>query len=355
MKILLITIILPFTLAALSLEEKVGQLFMVHFVGESANDDAKRLLEEAHVGGFILYDWANKLESLEQIKKLTEGLQSLTDTPLFIAADQEGGPVRRLQFSPDPSNQSVGETGDPHKAYEQAMAISQTLKSCGINFNFAPVADISESQGINPERCYGSDPNQVALFVQEALAGYRKSSIISCLKHFPGHGSVNVDSHEATPVQKKSLEELMKSDLIPFHGGEVIMTAHVIVGCLDLVYPATFSSRVLQDFLRKDLHFEGVIISDSLVMNGATNHLSSLSEATKKAFLAGCDILLFGGQNLQLAGRNEMTVDEILTIYRAFLEAVHTGEITEAQIDESVGRILKLKKKYLLGYDPING
>lgn len=324
----------------LTLEEKVGQLFMVHFVGQELNDNAERLIDEAHVGGFILYNWANTLESPEKVKKLTDDLQKKSPILLFIAVDQEGGPVCRLPFERPASNQ---ESGDPQKAYKQALTIASQLKTCGINFNLGPVADVSRAAGINPARCYSSDEVVVAACVKEALRAYRAEGLIASLKHFPGHGAVLIDSHCGLP----SIDTIDERDLLAFEGADVIMTGHIIVKDIDPLYPTTHSAKVLQGLLREKLHFEGVIISDSLVMKGSLEVFPHLEDSCKAALLAGCDILLFGGQDLQTVGRNELTVDEILSAYFAVIKAVKSGEIPESRIDEAASRVLQLKKKYL--------
>ena len=337
------------TLSALSLEEKVGQLFVVHFKGDTAEGDAKRLIEEAHVGGFIVYNWVNDLSSPEKVKELTSSLQSLSPISLFLSIDQEGGPVRRLQGDSYPYIPSNRESGTAQLAAEQASTIAEMLAYLGFNMNFAPVVDISEKAGINPERCYGKDPLQVVTCANEALKAYHRKKIICTLKHFPGHGSVTSDSHETLPVQSKSLKDLQESDLIPFQAlagqTDCIMTSHVIVKAIDPFHPVTFSPLAL-DYLRKTLHFDGLIIADSLTMGASELSYSSFGESCKAAILAGCDLLIFGEQNLNKAGRREITVDEFIDIHAFIVQSVQSGEIPEERIDQSVARILKVKKDY---------
>lgn len=213
------------SLHALSLEEKVGQLLMVHFQGEVANDEARALIQETKVGGIIYYNWSNGLNSPEQVRALSAGLQKLArenpnPVPLLIATDQEGGRVTRLTngFTPLPANGVLGASGNPDLAQAIAFTIGQELRAVGINMNLAPVIDVN-SNPQNPvigSRSFGSDPNLVALFGQKALQGYRQAQIIATLKHFPGYGDAHVDPHEDLPTISRSIEELQQVELLPF-------------------------------------------------------------------------------------------------------------------------------------------
>ncbi|MFS8563271.1 MAG: hypothetical protein LVR00_02645 [Rhabdochlamydiaceae bacterium] len=203
----------------LSLEEKVGQLLMVHFQGEVANEDARVLIQDMKAGSIIYYNWSNGLTSPEQVKTLSEGLQKLakanqTPIPLLIATDQEGGRVCRLTqgFTVFPGNKALAMTGDPTLAEEAAFVMGRELKAVGVNMNLAPVIDVN----INPQnpvigtRSFGDDPKIVAAFGKKALSGYRRAGIIATLKHFPGHGDTAIDSHEALPVVTKEIGELKR-------------------------------------------------------------------------------------------------------------------------------------------------
>ena len=176
--------------ADLSVEEKVGQILMVHFNGSHANEDARRLIQEVHAGGFVYYNWANELSSSSQVCALSHGLQELTDIPLFIAIDEEGGVVQRLKenFPLFPSNADVGRTKDPEKAESLAIAMGMNLWSLGINVNLAPVVDICGEASVIGERAFSDSPEEVVEFGRRALEGYRKVGIIPVLKHFPGLG-----------------------------------------------------------------------------------------------------------------------------------------------------------------------
>jgi beta-N-acetylhexosaminidase len=344
----------------MTLEEKVGQLLMVHFNGEIANEDSKTLIQKLHVGGIIYYNWANGLNSPDQVLLLSTGLQQLSTQnrltiPLFIAADQEGGRVARLTkgFTNFPGNKALGMSGDLKLAEECAFTMGQEMHAVGVNFNLAPVVDVN-SNPRNPiigTRSFGDTTDIVIPFAKSTLEGYHRSGTITSLKHFPGHGDVEVDSHHDLPILKKTKQELQQVELLPFAKlapiADTIMTAHIMVPSIDPVNCATLSKCIL-DILRKEMGFEGVIISDSLVMEGLLKNCSSVEEGAIRAFNAGCDILLFGGK--QLTGSNlssEMSVSEFERVHQSLINAVKNGLISESRLNESVGRILKLKSKFI--------
>lgn len=352
----------------MSVEEKVGQLLLVHFNGQQVNEDALRLIREAHVGGFIYYTWANGLKNPSQIQKLSSGLQcaALSQTqaiPLFIAIDQEGGVVNRLskEFTSFPGNAALGRTGDPQLAEESAFAMGTELAAVGINMNLAPVVDVN----MNPKnpvigiRSFGDNVDEVIAFGKAALCGYRRASLMTCLKHFPGHGDVVADSHGSLPVVDKTIDELRQVELKPFKyladQSEAIMTAHIMLPQLDHRWCATLSSKILQSLLKEEWRYQGLIISDSLVMQGLLDNtledgqtpLQRIIHATKQAYLAGCDLLLLGGK--QLLGKQdgfELAVEDILAIHRQLVAAVKKGEIPQERIDSSINKILSLKKSH---------
>lgn len=345
----------------MTLEEKIGQLLMVHFNGETANEEAKTLIQKAHVGGFIYYNWANGLNSPEQVLCLSSSLQKLSDQnripiPLFIAVDQEGGLVARLTkgFTIFPGNKALGMTSNYELAEQSAFAIGQELNAVGVNFNLSPVVDVN----CNPRnpvigiRSFGSSTDIVIPFAKNAIQGYHRAGIITSLKHFPGHGDVEVDSHQDLPVIKKSKQQLQNVELLPFKElsslSDTIMTAHVVVPSIDPINCATLSKNVL-DILRDEIGFEGVIISDSLVMEGLLKNCSSIDDAAIKALKAGCDILMLGGKKLIGAHTDlELTIADVERIHKSLVEAVKTGLISEKRVNQAVQRILNLKNKYNL-------
>lgn len=343
----------------LSLEEKVGQLLMVAFRGETANENAQKLIQDLKVGGIIYYSWANGLSSPQQIITLSSGLQKLNkknkhSIPLLIATDQEGGIVARLTngFTRFPGNKALGESGKVDLAKQAALAMGIEMQAVGINMNLAPVVDVNNNPR-NPiigVRSFGETPEIVVGFTKKTLEGYAEAGIIATLKHFPGHGDTEIDSHEDLPIVPKSLEELEKIELLPFkllaHLAPVIMTAHLLVPSLDAEHSSTLSSKTLS-YLRNEIGFKGVIIADSLVMQGVLKKCETPAEAAIQALNAGCDILLLGGKQLIGGAQEELSVDDIEEIHLSLVQAVRQNRVSEERLNDAVERVLRLKNKYL--------
>ncbi len=346
-------------LQKLSLEEKVGQLLMVHFHGEVANEEARALIQDTKVGGIIYYNWSNTLGSPEQVRVLSEGLQRLAKAnsiPLLIAADQEGGVVARLSegFTKFPGNGAIGQVGDSHLAKRAAFAMGQELQAVGINMNLAPVVDVN-SNPRNPVigiRSFGEDPEIVSDLGRGALEGYKEAQVIATLKHFPGYGDVAVDPHEDLPVVRKTKEELEQVELLPFARlgslAEAIMTAHILVPALDAENCSTLSEKTLT-YLRETIGFQGLIVADSLVMEGVVKKCHTVDEAAILALKAGCDILILGGKLLNGEHSGfELTVADVQRIHGAIVNAVKSGRISEARVNQATQRILDLKRRYIV-------
>lgn len=339
---------------SLTLEEKVGQLLIVSFDGDEANSNALELIQKAHVGGIIYYSYGNGLTSPEQVQTLSDSLQRLSPTPLFIAVDQEGGRVQTLKngFQPMPSQQK--QAIEPQNILPLVKSVAKELKSVGVNLNLSPVVDVNINP-LNPvigDRSYSHDPEIVVKCAKQAIKGYSEEGLITCIKHFPGHGDVTVDSHLALPVITKPVTELDRVELYPFRqlcqDVEMVMTGHLLVPALDPINPATHSSKILQELLREKLGFEGVIISDSLIMKGLSETCLTLEESALKAFNAGCDLLIISGRIEQENGNLIYAqVESILKIHRYLVDAVKRGDISMKRLDESVDRILDLKKRFI--------
>lgn len=341
----------------LTLEEKVGQVLIAHFHGSTANDEAKELVTKTCIGGVIYYTWSNGLTDPKQVAELSLGLQKLAQQsrlkiPLFISIDQEGGKVNRLNqgFTAFPANQMVGKSGNVIFAEKVALAIGSELRSVGINVNFAPVLDVN-SHPKNPivgQRSFGTDPTTVARFGLAALKGYQQAGIINSVKHFPGHGDVEIDSHMDLPVVKKSLDEIKKCELVPFvkcaNEADMVMTGHLLVPALDPVHCATLSKTTI-NFLRDETGFEGVVITDSLVMRGVLKN-NTIDEVALQALNAGCDVLLLGGKALLDSHTDlELHLQDIQRIHQSLVVAVKTGRLAEERLNEAVKRILDLKER----------
>lgn len=348
-----------------TLEEKVGQLLIVHFMGETANTESLKMLQEAHVGGFIYFTWANGLESARQVHHLSQSLQKQNNSsghsiPLFIAIDHEGGRIHRLKegFTHFPSAAALGSLNNPDYAEKTAFFMGKELHRAGININFAPVVDINNNPGniVIGDRSYGNNPFLVASYGQRALKGYERSKTIAVLKHFPGHGDVSVDSHHSTPLISKSLNELSQTELYPFKQLQdktpAILTAHLVVSSLDPKMPATLSKPILTQLLRDQWHYEGLIISDSLVMKGLLNYASSVEDAALKALQAGCDVLCLGGKLLKEPSKDEITPEQVVAIHHFLVAAVKRGDLSEEQVNASYDRVQRIKTQYQLNEWP---
>jgi beta-N-acetylhexosaminidase len=337
-------------LSILSPAEKVGQLFVAYFDGSVVTDKVRSLVQDCHLGGVILYQKTGNLESLTQIAHLTQSLQSLAQIPLFISIDQEGGSVTRLppEATSFPSMMAVAATGSLDYAYQVGAITAQELYALGINVNYAPVLDV-HTNPTNPiigTRSFSSDPNVVTRFAQAVAAGHRRWNVIPTFKHFPGHGDTDLDSHHQLPTLRHPLDRLKAIEIFPFQqvvaqGAEMIMTAHIQIPAL-APEPATLSPRILQEILRQELGFQGVIITDSLTMGALSDQGSH--KIALQALQAGADLLLFGAD----IGH---TPDESRLAYHFILENVEKGVVSLERVEESVRRILTLKLQYAF-WDP---
>lgn len=322
----------------MSVEEKVGQLFMPTIPGSTPSKGAA-LIRRYHLGGVIYFPV--NLRTPRQTADLSNGLQraAMRDgVPLLISTDQEQGPVTRLPYGTRfPANKSLASTKHPDDDVRLAATVTgEELKAVGINQDNAPDADVN----VNPRnpvigvRSFGADPKKVAHLVGVAVDAYRATGVATVAKHFPGHGDTATDSHTGLPVITHSTKTWERLDEPPFqaaiaHHVDVIMTAHIVVPGLDKSRnPATMSKAVLTGLLRDRLGFDGVIITDSLQMAGATLKYGA-TEVGVRAIVAGADMLLMP--------------QDIGSMYNAVLAAVRSGRITQSRLDEAVTRIVRLK------------
>ncbi|MBE0429521.1 MAG: glycoside hydrolase family 3 protein [Thermoleophilia bacterium] len=339
--------------AAMPLEEKIGQMMMIGFEGGGLDAGVREAIQQRYVGGIIIFD--RNIASHEQVAGMNAALQQLAveaghRAKLMIALDQEGGKTRRFtDIGPFYSQPMIGEMHDaaPGAAQLQASAAARDLKQLGFNTNLAPVADVSAGWGtVMDVRSFSYDAEFTAELTARAVKGYKSASFISCAKHFPGHGSADGDSELNLPTVESDLETIQGTDLPPFAaaievGVPMIMTAHLAVPALDATgTPATLSRPIITDLLRGSMGFEGVVITDDLEM-GAIMDSYGIGEAAVISVMAGADIVM-------VAHTPELQRDA----YDALVEAVKSGQIKESDIDKSVVRILDMKKKYRLGLDP---
>jgi beta-N-acetylhexosaminidase len=348
-------------LARLSLEQRVGQMFMGYVFGTSADDRAPRTtaanrrvhgtdtagdaVRRHGLGGVIYLDGGrvgphvlpDNIVEAGQVSRLSAGLQTSSDVPLLIATDQEQGAVTRVHDGVTllPGQMAQAASGVPAYVRDAAHITGADLRSLGINVNFAPVADVN----INPanpviaERSFGDDPAVVSRLTAAAVEGYTAAGVASAAKHFPGHGSTSVDSHLGLPQVTHSRTRLDDVDLPPFRaaigaGVPMVMVGHLAVPAVDSNEPASLSRPVVEGLLRNELGFQGVVVTDALVMAAVTQRYPP-GEAAVRAVMAENDLLLMPPRLVEARD--------------AVLAAVGKGRIPAERIEESVRRLLRLK------------
>lgn len=328
----------------MTLEQKLGQMFLTGFPSETPSERWKKLISDYQIGNVILFRY--NLSNKEQIRNLTDEVCRYTVDACgiqpIIAADEEGGVVSRLPDSLGrlPSAMAMSSLEDPKIVETAAKKCGEQLKALGINMNLAPVLDINSNKK-NPVigvRSYGTTKEQVIRYAVPALLGYEKAGIISCGKHFPGHGDTSVDSHLALPKEDRTLDELKKRELVPFQaavkeGIPAIMSAHILFPGSDM--PATMSYEILTKILREEMEFHGLILTDCMEMDAIAGHYNA-AEAALAAVQAGADIICFS-----------RTPERVEAAAEALKNAINAGEISEGRINASVNRILAVKMKYM--------
>ncbi|HEX8337562.1 MAG TPA: glycoside hydrolase family 3 N-terminal domain-containing protein [Pyrinomonadaceae bacterium] len=325
------------TLKGLSTRERLGQMLMTPVQVEQATggrlEELKKLVTELGLGGVVV-----RGGSPETVTALTNELQRASRVPLFVGADYERGLRMQMKTAGTPftNNMGVAAAGDPRAAFEQGRVTAREARAVGVNWLFGPVADLNNNPD-NPVinvRSFGEDPRRVAEFVAAAVRGTREGGALSTAKHFPGHGDTAVDSHIGLPTIRADRARLERLELVPFRaavstGVDAVMTAHVALPALtgdDL--PATLSPKVTTELLRRELKFDGLVVTDSLGMGAITKGFPG-GEASVRAVLAGADVAL--------------TPPELKASLDALEEAVNNNRLTRERVDESVRRILRAK------------
>ncbi len=328
-------------------ENALGELFFIGITGLELDPHQGKLIQDLHIGSVLLF--AQNYDSPAQACELTRDIQMLrSQLPLFIAVDQEGGRVQRFKkgMSQIPSAKLIGDHGSSKIAFEISRIMAKELRAVGINVNFAPIADI-HTESKNPvigDRAFGSTPEKVSVMVSAFIRGHILEKVLPCIKHFPGHGDTTLDSHEALPSVATLRDILLERELIPFTKGikahcELLMTAHMMVPALDPLNPVTLSSYCLEQLLRTEMRYRGIIISDDMQMKAITDHYGS-DDAPVLALNAGCDMLIY------------RSFDEGITALESVRRALHKGSISPKRILESKHRIQQLKRRILLPYTP---
>jgi beta-N-acetylhexosaminidase len=320
------------TLKSMTLDEKIGQLF---FPASTSSDRTLQWIQKYHIGGI----WFARVEA----KKIAEDLntfQRASKYPILVTVDFEKGAGTYVDGATDlPINMALGASRDPKLVYEAARLTAREARALGVHLNYAPVLDVNNNPK-NPvinTRSYGEDPRLVATLAAAAIKGYQENGILATGKHFPGHGNTGTDTHSKIGVIAGSPQEFESIELSPYK--EVlqkakpssIMSAHLWVQSVDTdTIPATLSKKVMTGILRDQLKFDGLVLTDAMVMGGITTRYP-FGVATVKAIQAGCDVVLFPG--------------DLERGFIAVREAISSGELTEQRIDESVRRILRVKTR----------
>ena len=342
-------------LSSMSLEEKINQLFFITPEAltnveqvVAAGETTKNALKEHPVGGIIYF--TQNITGEDQLKEMLENTKKLNNdmgnVPLFIGIDEEGGTVARLGNSenvnvPYVGNMAdIGRSGDIQKAYDAGNIIGKYLSEYGFNMDFAPDADVltNNENAVVKDRSFGSDPEVVAEMALQVSKGLNDNGIYSCFKHFPGHGATKDDTHEGFAFADKSYDELINNEIVPFKkavdsGADFIMIGHfALPNVTGDNTPASISSVIINDILKGDMGYKGIVITDSLSMKALTE-LYGADKVAVEALKAGVDMLLMP-ENFNEA-------------YNAVLNGVKSGEISEERINESVKKIISVKLKKL--------
>ncbi|MDE5539710.1 MAG: beta-N-acetylhexosaminidase [Bacilli bacterium] len=327
----------------MTLEEKIGQMLIIEYRKSKMDSTLENMLKTVKPGGFILFK--ENFVNYSQAKNLINSIKSKSSIPMFLSIDQEGGRVQRIKnlsgasITTIPPMSEIGATNNTDKAYQIGATIAKDLKLFNINMDFAPVIDVNYNplNSVIGNRSFGSDPHLVSKMGQALSKGLNDNGIISVFKHFPGHGSTEADSHYILPVLTKTKEKLLNSDLIPFvdaikNNAEVIMIGHLAVpNITGDSTPASLSKKLITNFLKEELGYSNLVITDALNMKAITNNYSQ-KQIYELAINAGVDILL-------IPSNPQNAINSIKS-------SIKNGTISEQQINSSVKKILTLKYKY---------
>ena len=328
----------------MTLDEKIGQMITIGIDGYSVDDTAKQLITDKKVGGVILFkDNISDSNQLLQLINDIKGINSTNKIPIFISVDQEGGRVNRLpsEIKSLPSNEVVGNKNDNKLAYDIGKNIGYALGSFGFNMDFAPVLDVNSNPNntVIGDRSFSNDKDKVASLGASEINGFKDSNIISVAKHFPGHGDTATDSHYALPIINKTLDELKSVEFVPFKKSieekvPAIMVSHILMPQIDSDNSASMSKTIITDILRKDLKFDGLIVTDDMTMGAVTNDLD-ITTACINAINAGADLLLVCHG-----------YDNEINVINAIKDSINNEIISIDTINRSVYKILSLKENY---------
>lgn len=323
----------------MSIEEKIAQMLVVYYAKDTVDDNLKKSIKSTPFGGFILT--RDNITTYDKTLKFVKDLQNNSSIPMIISIDEEGGNVQRLEYINDkkvthiPYMYELGKTNDISLAYDTAKVMAEELRTIGVNVTYAPVLDVYSNPN-NPvigKRSFSENPNIVSNMALSFSKGLEENKVISTFKHFPGHGDTDTDSHISLPIINKTYEELKETELIPFQkaidsGAKIIMIGHIalpkIVGDNT---PSSLSKKIVTNILKKDMHYDGLVITDALNMGALTNNYTD-EEIYIKTIEAGVDLLL-------MPNGSKKAIEII------------KKKVSEDRINESVRKILLFKYNYL--------
>ncbi|MBI4161828.1 MAG: glycoside hydrolase family 3 protein [Acidobacteria bacterium] len=325
--------------------ERIGQLLFIGIPGHALTEETISFLHEVRPGGIILFQ--RNIVSRDQLQRLCRRLMGLLPIPPFLAIDQEGGRVNRLQpiLSAQPSGYDLAEFGDARLVEKYARGIGDCLRLLGLHMNFAPVLDLSGRDAPNGigDRSFGTDPERVGVLGEAFLLALKRSRILGTMKHFPGLGGAVIDSHLELPEIRKGHRKLREEDLHPFRRlapiAPVAMMSHAWYPSLSgkEPLPASLSPHIVQDLLLGELKFPGLVLTDDLEM-GSIDPRPGLGEVAVRAVAAGNDMVL--------VCRSKRL---IRAAARGLLDAGRRGSLSQDRMDRSLGKILSLKRRFLQG------
>ncbi|MAZ49091.1 MAG: beta-N-acetylhexosaminidase [Halobacteriovoraceae bacterium] len=326
---------------------EVGQLFITGIEGITLKDEERKFILDNNIGGVILFK--NNFSDPGQLAELINDIQTLRDEyPLFISVDQEGGRVRRFQthFTQFPSMFEIGKKDSPKLTFEVHKVLADELSSCGINLDFSPCCDIwsNPKNNVIGDRAFSDKAEDVEKHVSAAIRGLHTGGVLACAKHFPGHGNTSKDSHFDLPFVKKTLEELRAEELVPFQKAsksraEFMMMAHLVVDAIDKELPCTLSKKAY-DFLREELKYKKIIITDDMEMKAVADRFTN-EEAAIKALNAGADIIMY------------RSLEKTKSAYEAVMQAIKEQTLNKGELEAKIRRVMSCKQKFFKEYKPV--
>jgi len=334
------------------LNELIGQHMLIGVSGAILTSSEKKFIVENNISGVVLF--ARNCVEPKQIRDLCTEIQSLRhkmkdQAPLFIGIDMEGGRVHRLKppFTQWPALKNIGDLDDPTLAFHFTQSMGTELAAVGINLDFAPCVDVftNPANTVIGDRAVSSNPQQVEKMASALIRGYLKAGVITCAKHFPGHGNTLIDSHEELPIETADMKRLNDVELVPFRKAvksrvDMIMTSHILFKNIDPEWPVTLSEKFLKKILRAELKYKGIIITDDLDMKAMAKHYDK-EHIPVRALQAGAELLLYCNE----PESPSIAIDGVS-------DAIAQSRLNKNDLEMSHKKILAMKKIKLINPDP---